>query len=725
MRRFVLAVLMTCSWSLYAQDECTATFNIDCERQVGSAGTIITNDCAAAKAFSQFCKRAGKSRRTQIYDLNEAAIAAMSDAPRKAGTLLRRADRLANRPEDLSCRAVIVNNLGIARYLRGHFDLAIEAFTRAARYSDQARQFTPLPRPPDYAQFTPAQGAYTCFGQPLAKEEILTNRGLAHVRSGHLREAEQDYDAAAANGSSERKLDLLDMIASAALNKPDSDGALRIAGKMHRASTSPARVRRSRNIEGAAHFLAGRLPEAVTAYEAAVTARAPSDGVQGNIHLELGELYMQLHPGRAGLAVEQFEKAAPLITRQDLKDRLEFGQGAALIHRGVETKTADDIRRGMEKLARFAAAHDARSDRDDLARSHRAYGHYELGDFASAAPAYEELIPQSKSFVTLAAYSHLRAGSWQKAIDIASNALSSTSGSEKERLQWMELRGYAHDRLGHSAEARADLEKVAAARFPNANKARAIDVFLASSYASEKRWDKARAFLEPVLATPFSASEQELEVVAQKSAAAIYGNQEPPDFPKALAAHERLVILLPNDPGQRRTRAAAYLRAGDKPRATSLYKELIAAGIEPSAPGYILLASEAFCAEDLDKAEELYGKAVSDPELKAIADRGIADVLYVRGRRIQPLASNPHLDAADAKYASLQETDEATRKHIAAMRGHIAYIRRDWKTALDFYNDADAADPKIQELIRAATKGTEVEELKILPLRPEELGPDC
>src|SRR6266567_3674903 len=103
MQRVVLVVVLFCALPIFAQQECAPFFNIKCEEEAVAAGpqhgATVANDCAAAKALVQFCNRAAKSRRTKIYDLNEAALAAIeSGRPEGLGEAvqkLQRADDLA------------------------------------------------------------------------------------------------------------------------------------------------------------------------------------------------------------------------------------------------------------------------------------------------------------------------------------------------------------------------------------------------------------------------------------------------------------------------------------------------------------------------------------------------------------------------------------------------------------------------------------------------------
>lgn len=541
MRRAVLAFLVIWSSSILAEEECPLPSNrVDCEAEVAAAGNkraAIANDCAAAKALLQFCNRAGKSRRTRIYDLNESALAAIQDGRRdalvEAVQKLQRADGLVEKRDDLFCQAAIVNNLGMAHYFLGQQDDAIRDFTRAADYAAAARAVTPPVRPAEFTAFTPAAGTYTCFGQPIPASRILTNRGLAHLRAGHYREAEQDYDTVAADGASERELDLLDLLATAALDRKDYGEVARIAAKMRQASAAPARTRRAWTVEGIAAFRADRLADAAKAFEAAAAAGAPPDEKQGKVHLALAEIDMRLDPPRIDAAIEQFEKAARLIAVKEGRDRVALGHGAALIRRGVDGHNEADVQRGIQEVAAVDP---------DLAKGYWAY---------------------------------------------------------------------------------------------------------AESHAARYAYDHAV-----------------------------------------------------------RPRAAANVVAEESWRVS------------------VSQAASAFCEGRLNDAEKLYRQALA-AEPDHLAQRGLADVLYARGRRADPLGFNADLAAADAQYASIQPINEAERKHIAAMRGHIAYIRHDWSTALAYYAKADDTDAGIRNLARYAAKAKEIGNMQIVAVRPDDRGPQC
>jgi tetratricopeptide (TPR) repeat protein len=712
----LVALVIFCSPSLFAQQGRTAA-DIRCSVDVAAAGArrgpVVANDCAAAKARLQFSNRAGKSPRTRIYDLNESALAAIEDGRRdaieEAVQKLKEAGALAENHEDRSCQAAILNNLGMAHYYLAEFDDSITAFTKAAHYAKATPSTVPPIRPDDYASFTSTPGTFTCFGQRITANEILTNRGLANLRAKHLQEAERDYDTVADDRASDRELDLLDMLATAALDRNDYNEAVRISGKMRQASVAPLRLRRARTIEGLAYARAGRLGDALVAYEAAAAAGAPSDETQGNVHRALGDLYMQLEAPRASAAIEQYDKAVALIKERGGKDRVAFGHAVAVLRKGTEMNNAADIRGGIQELLPF---------KTEEARGYIASGYNQLGEFDTAGAEYEAL--PSDTFITPAVACYSNAKNWTKVVALTDKALASARGTEEQRVQWTELRGFAHHCLDHRELSRADLEKVAAKRYPNADRARAANVILAASYLKDNRWDEAGQFSEAALATPFPASERNVEAAALHNAAIAYAQQKPPSFSKAVAAYERLLVLQPGNRGVRLLCANAHAGAGDAAKAAALYEELIVSG---DVPPYVFLhmANRAFCARRFDDAGRLYRQATSIPGARI----RLADLLYIRGRQARPLAFNDDLAAADAQYASIHPADDLETKHIAAMRGHIAYLRHDWTTALRFYKNADSTDATIRELVETAIKAKERGDMTIDPIGAEELEPKC
>lgn len=735
-RLLIVCLLLCATWSFAETPECEPSRRIDCEKEIAAAGPRlaekVANDCAAAKALIQFCNRG--NRVTLLEDLNEAAVAALvngrDDALGEAVQKLQRADRLATSRDDLSCQAAIVSNLGMAHYFQKQYDQAIKDFTRAADYADAAPP-VPVVERPQLVTFTIPLGTSTCFGaQRLTVNEILVNRGLAHVRAEHFREAEEDFDTVARDGISTREIALIDMLATNALDRHADAEAIRLATKMLDGGTDPIGVRRANTVKGIAQWRQRMLTESVASFQAALAAGAPDDESQGTVQRFLAEILMELTPPKIDAAIQHFEQAAALATAAQEKERIAFGLGAALIHRGREQKSAGDVRRGLQELS---AVPDSADRRLQVAQGHFALGliDNDVNEFLAAGREYESI--GSDSGAAFAASSYTHAARWQEArwndvVRVLDPLLEpSHQATPDARLRWQETRGIALYRLGNLDRARRDLEPVAAAKYPGSNSERGFNAIIAASYVLERKWAESKPFSEAALATPFSASERDLEVVVLRNASVAYLLGTPTESAKAIAALDRLAELSPAWPDFPLWMADAYSRAGDQTRAATWYQKIADGGTAP-ARVHLTVGAKAFCSNQLDVAEASYRRALDangDATEKTMAAIGIADVSYVRGRDVQPLQFNDDLAAADKQYDSVHAPDEKTRRHIAAMRGHIAYIRRDWDAALAYYGEADANDAAVQKFIHEATQAKAHGITKIDDVPPDERGPRC
>jgi tetratricopeptide (TPR) repeat protein len=367
-----------------------------------------------------------------------------------------------------------------------------------------------------------------------------------------------------------------------------------------------------------------------------------------------------------------------------------------------------------------------------------AHGHFELAvidddfnEFLAAGREYESLGSDSGSAFAASSYAHAarwREAPWNEVVRVLDPLLEpSHQATPEARLRWQEARGIAHYRLRHFDRAPLDLEPVVAAKYPGSSSERGINAIIAASYVLDKKWAESKSFSEAALARPFSDLERDLESVLLRNASVAYLMGTPAENAKAIAALDRLPGLSPTWPDFPLWIADAYSRAGDKTRAATWYQKMAHGGTAP-ARAYLSVGATAFCSSQFDVAEAGYRRALDvkgDAAEETLAAIGIADVLYVRGRGVQPLQFNDDLKAADAQYASVNAADEKTRRHIAAMRGHIAYIRLDWDAALAFYGEADTNDATVAKFILEATQAKEHGITKIDDVPPDELGPNC